>query len=222
MTTRRDPNREHLRDILGRIDAGDEEASKEFIAIFLEPAIRPIVRRFARQLPRFSEDDLLQGVVAHFWEAPRARVLREAAAATDTAAFLKLCAKNHLRDAYRREHAERRDVRVLFAAADPGDTVDAEGSSNVIEERIADPGADALRVLLRNEQRAALSDCVEHLPPRQREVMRRHLSGRPNASIAEELRATKDLVRRHLSDAKRALLNCLRSTKPELFASESR
>jgi RNA polymerase sigma-70 factor (ECF subfamily) len=147
-----------VRDLLARIQKGDEEAARELLCRY-ESKVRMVVRR---QLPRllrsrFDSLDFLQSVWGSFFHRIRTSS-NDLEEEPNLIAFLAWAARNKVIDEYRRASTQRQDIHresPLHNAADDGGELVApdETPSQLVEARET---YGRLRALLPEDRRVIL------------------------------------------------------------------
>jgi RNA polymerase sigma-70 factor (ECF subfamily) len=181
-----------LRELLGRIRAGDEDAARELLARY-EVQVRLVVRR---QLPRllrsrFDSLDFLQSVWGSFFRRVRAGTegLEEP---RNVVAFLVRVARNKVIDQHRRAVSRKHDVRREEPlGVDPDGTLNRSVASEQ-DSPSEQAGARETFARLRG-----------YLDEDRRDILALKAIGHTNREIGDRLGVSERTVRRALEEVRR-------------------
>lgn len=175
-----------FRDLIRRIQAGDDQAATELVRHY-EPTIRLIVRRrltdprLRRLLDSF---DICQSVLLNFFVGTAAGQF-ELDTPQDLIKLLGTMARNKLTSCARKQLAARRDAHRLASGA--------VSSSDVI-----DPALSPSQVITNQE---LLREVLRRLSPEERQLQEMFANGRSWAEIATEVGGTPAAARMRLNRA---------------------
>ncbi len=159
----------HLRDVLARVQDGDERAAQELLASY-EAEVRLVVRR---QLPRllrsrFDSLDFLQSVWGSFFRRVRTDPV-EFDDERHLVAFLARAAKNKVIDQYRRAGSQKQDMHreepLWSEAGGPRELTTSDASPSEVAE--AKETFGRLREALPEDRRPILDLKAEGLSSRE-------------------------------------------------------